>query len=123
MTTQNEKLQAAYEVLCVLCECTSDSMPIRQALAFVATARRAATDGEADLRDIAKDINAEGAVASRDLIGLGIRSRNGSEGHDLVTVKRDMKDLRRKPYVLTTKGQALVEKLVGVLDRGDRKVG
>jgi DNA-binding MarR family transcriptional regulator len=112
MSTQTRKLQAAFELLSVICDEVSDAMPVRQVLAFVSVAIRSTTDGEADLRDIAKDIKAVSAVASRDLLALGIRARNGEAGHDLVAVKQDFKDLRRRPYVLTKKGQALVNKLL-----------
>lgn len=112
MSAQTRKLQAAFELLSVICDEVDDKMPVRQALAFVAVAIRATTDGEADLRDVAKDIKAVSAVASRDLLAIGMRARNGTEGHDLVAVRQDFKDLRRRPYVLTKKGQTLVNKLL-----------
>jgi hypothetical protein len=115
MSTQTRKLQAAFELLSVICEEIDDAMPVRQALAFLSVAIRTTQDGEADLRDIAKDTNAVSAVASRDLLALGIRARNGEEGHDLVAVKQDFKDLRRRPYVLTKKGTAVDNNLTEVV--------
>lgn len=112
MSTQTRKLQAAFELLTVLCDDVDDAMPVRQALALVSVAIRTLVDGEADLRDVAKDTKSVSAVASRDLLGLGMRLRNGEAGHDLIAVKQDFKDLRRRPYVLTKKGHALVAKLV-----------
>jgi DNA-binding MarR family transcriptional regulator len=87
-------------------------MPVRQALAFVAVALRASADGTADLRDVANDIKANSAVASRDLLVLGKRGRGDRPGLDLITVQEDYSDLRRRPYVLTKKGQAVVDKLL-----------
>lgn len=114
MAVQTRKLQAAFDLLEILCDDVSDTMPIRQALAFVAVALRATVDGEADLRDIAKDIKKESAVASRDLIVLGRRDRQMRPGHGLIAVHEDYKDLRRKPYRLTPKGQAIVNRLLEV---------
>lgn len=112
MATQTRKLQAAFDLLSILCDDVSDTMPIRQARAFVAVAMRATVDGEADLRDIAKDIKANSAVASRDLLVLGKRGRVGRPGFDLIAVREDYTDLRRRPYRLTGKGQSVVNKLL-----------
>lgn len=120
--TQTRKLQAAYELLNTICNDVSDTMPVRQALAFVAVAIRATRDGYADLREIAEDTGANSAVASRDLLVLGEHGRGaGKPGYDLVAVDMGAiratapggrPDLRRRPYVLTKKGKAVVAKLV-----------
>ena len=44
MATQTRKLQNAFELLQTICEEVSDSMPVRQALAFVAVAIREQID-------------------------------------------------------------------------------
>jgi DNA-binding MarR family transcriptional regulator len=114
---QKRKLKAAFELLTVVCDDVSDTMPVRQVLSFLAVAILSAEgkDGTADLRDVAKEINSPGAVASRDLLVLGKRSRQGTAGHDLVEVKEDYTDLRRRPYRLTAKGSAVVNKLTEAL--------
>lgn len=110
---QSHKLGAACDLFKALCDELAGTIPLRQVLAFLAVARRVRVDGEADLRDIAKDIGASSAVTSRDLLVLSMRGRNGRDGYDLIAVRQDLKDLRRRPYVLTAKGAALAEKLFG----------
>lgn len=113
---QTRKLTAAYGLLKVLCEEVSDTMPVRQALAFVSVALRSRNGGVADVADVAKDTKSGSAIASRDLLVLGKRGRNGAAGHGLIVVKEDYSDLRRRPYVLSSKGEELVTKLLQVVE-------
>lgn len=113
-TTQKRKLRALKDALDQLCE-INESMPLRQAMAFLSVAILEAEGKEADMRDVGKDINAPSAVVSRDLLGLGKRKRGGKPGFDLIESFEDYTDLRRKPYKLTKGGHKLVDNLTEVL--------
>jgi hypothetical protein len=112
---ERKKLQAAFEVMEVLCEEVGETLPMRQGLALMSVALRSAQNGEADLKDVAKDIAASSAVTSRDLLVLGKRGRNGRAGLNLVAAREDYTDLRRRPYLLTLNGNRVVEKILNVL--------
>lgn len=113
--TERKKLETLFGALDVLIDETSESMPLRQAQAFLSVAIREAKEGAADMRDVGADTGAPSAVASRDLLGLGKRQRSGKSGLGLVVVKEDYTDLRRRPYVLTPKGNKAINALLGAL--------
>jgi len=112
--TQTRKLRALKDALNLLCD-INESMPVRQAMALLSVALFEGAGGEADMRDVGKDICAPQAVVSRDLLGLGKRMRGGKPGLDLIESFEDYTDLRRKPYRLTKSGQKALKKLTEAL--------
>lgn len=107
--SQKRKLKSLFYAMDQLTDHLGETMPLRQALAFVAVAVREADEGFAEVRDVANDVGAPSGVASRDLLGLGKRGRTGKPGLDLIVVREDYSDLRRRPYVLTRGGKAAIE--------------
>ncbi len=114
-TQERRKLQILFNVMDVLIDNTSESMPLRQALSLLSVAIRESQEGSADLRDVGRDTGANSAVVSRDLLGLGKRSRTGKPGLGLISAEEDYTDLRRKPYKLTPHGKTVMRKLLEVL--------
>lgn len=112
--SQKKKLRALKDALDELCV-INESMPVRQAMALLSVALHEADGGEADMRDVGKDIQAPSAVVSRDLLGLGKRTRTGKPGFDLIESFEDYTDLRRKPYRLTAAGKKLIKQITEVL--------
>lgn len=113
-TAEKRKLRALKAALNSLCD-INESMPVRQAMALLSVALFEADGGEADMRDVGKDIRSPQAVVSRDLLGLGKRTRGGKPGLDLIESFEDYQDLRRKPYRLTKGGRVALKKLISAL--------
>lgn len=93
----------------------NDGMPVRQAMALLSVALHEADHGEAELKDVGRDTQSPSQVVSRDLLGLGKRTRTGKPGLDLVEAFEDYQDLRRKPYRLTKAGHRLIKQLTEAL--------
>ena len=104
-------LMAALDKFCDL----NDGMPIRQAMALLSVALQEAEHGEAELREVGKDTQSPSQVVSRDLLGLGKRTRTGKAGLDLVRSFEDYNDLRRKPYKLTPAGKRFMKTILEAL--------
>lgn len=125
MSAQARKLQAAFDLLSVICNEVADEMPIRQALALVSVALRSSRDGYAEVKDVAEDTRSNGAVASRDLLVLSAQGRGtGKPGYDLIAVDMGAigptapgrrADLRRRPYVLNKRGKEVADKIAAAL--------
>jgi len=114
-TTDKRKLRNFYSAMDSLIDHTSEVMPARQILAFIAVAAIEADHGYAEVKDVAEQIGAPSGVTSRDLLGLGKRARSGKAGLDLIAVKEDYTDLRRRPYHLTKKGHVALDAILEAL--------
>lgn len=110
-TKERRQIQSLSSALDVLCE-ARESMPLRQAMAFLSVAMHESTDKYATLEEVGRDTGAPAAVVSRDLLGLGPRTRLKKPGLGLIESFSDYQDLRRKPYRLTADGKKLLKKLL-----------
>ena len=111
---EKKKLNSLIEAFGALCE-VNESMPARQALTLLVTAKMEADGLEVDMQAVGKATRAPSAVVSRDLLGLGKRTRMGKPGLDLVESYEDYNDLRRKPYRMTKKGHTVIQKMLAKL--------
>lgn len=111
-TSDRRKLETLYNALVGVANGMGDTMPIRQAIALLSVAIREQQEGAADLRDVMADTGASSPVASRDLLILSKKGRSKKGGLDLIKTREDYTDLRLRKYVLTPKGNALIDSIL-----------
>ena len=85
----------------------SHTMPVGQVVMFLLVALNEGADQTqlAELMDIRK------STASRYLLDLSDKTRDGGRGYELITRDPDPTELRRNVYSLSPKGRALLAKL------------
>jgi len=89
-------------------------MPIQYALSFLTLARNPGLS----IRDLADRLGVAQSSASRNVAALSAWHSFRKPGHDLVVAQEDPRERRRKVVTLTAKGEALLERIAAVLERG-----
>jgi len=110
-----QALRALERVMDVLCTEMDKSAPLHQGLVFLAAAR-ANVEGElATTKDLQERTKLSSAAISRIIGALQEVKFTGKRGLELLRVKMDYSDRRRRPLMLTEKGEGVVKKLLEAL--------
>ncbi len=108
-------IRALERVMEILCDEMDRSAPLHQGLVFISAAR-AEIEGElATTKDLQERTKLSSAALSRILGSLQEVKFTGKPGLELLRLKPDYSDRRRRPLTLTEKGSAVIKRLMGAL--------
>lgn len=93
-------------------EATSAATPAQVAEAFAAVA----ADEGRTLSTYAKSLGSNLSTTSRHFLTLTSRSLDDFQGHGLVVAKEDPRDLRKKTFWLTERGQQVRDEMLAILN-------
>lgn len=110
-----QALRALERVMDVLCEEMDKKAPLHQALVFVAAARAEAEGELATTSSLQAETKLSSAALSRILGALQEVKWTGKPGLELLRARMDYTDRRRRPLVVTEKGEKLIRKLLEAL--------
>jgi DNA-binding MarR family transcriptional regulator len=92
----------------ILQEATSESATLLMLSALFAVAQNEGST----VSDLTKKLGAKLSTTSRNLLSLGPMNRKRGDGFELVETRKDPKDMRRKRYYLTPKGNSVLRQIV-----------
>jgi len=107
-----EKLRAALEVIEAF-RAVDTAMPSGYMAAFL----QVAINPGQSVSTYAPELGMVTPVASRVLLEIGKKTRTGGVGMELVDSQQSAQDLRFVQYFVTTKGRALVAKIIRAIER------
>lgn len=109
-------IDKAQRLLDFLCNEMEREAPLHNAWVFLTVAQAHARGEALEVKEIQKRTGLKSASLSRALGALGEWSYKGRAGLDLVTSRPDFQDRRRKPMVLTKKGEKLAAKVAELME-------
>lgn len=104
------------DVLQLLCDSMEREAPLHNALVFLTIAEAHAKGGTIEIKEIQKLTGLTSSATSRAVGALGEWSYKKRPGLDLIKSRPDYEDRRRKPMVLTEKGEELAKKVTALLN-------
>jgi len=103
-----QKLKEFKEAVRVLSDLTDHAAPLHQTLVFLETAYAQAKGESIEVAQIADVVDLSTSSTSRNVAALGEWHRSQRAGLQLIKTETDFSDRRRKPVVLTKKGETVV---------------
>lgn len=107
-----EKLKKIADCLRLMGDLTDSSDPLHQMQTLIEVARASARGESLEVGDLGRRVGISRSGASRNVAALGDWHRLQRTGYQLITTKLDPLDRRRKPVVLTRKGETVVQQLM-----------
>jgi DNA-binding MarR family transcriptional regulator len=113
---QVENLVKVKQLIDMLCSEMERDQPLHNVQAYLTVAVATTQGGAPEVREIEQRTGLSSSALSRALGNIGEWSYRNKPGLDLIKARMDYSDRRRKPMVLTEKGEDLAEKIVRILD-------
>lgn len=122
MTSANDRLplDAATltnltELVDLLCDQMEREAPLHNVQVLLHICAAAAKGDTVEVRELQKETGLSSSALSRALGALSEWSYKGRPGLELVTVRPDYNDRRRKPMTLSEKGKALAVRMTSIV--------
>lgn len=107
-------LQRAKQLIDLLCDEMERDQPLHNVQAYLTVALENAKGNAPEVKEIQNEMGMTSSALSRALGNIGEWSYRGKAGLDLIKSRPDYTDRRRKPMVLTPKGEKLATAVAAI---------